>query len=68
MLRVSKKKTSYSHTGSPRLFTADMEQIVPSCSSMETTAEMEAKYPTNQDGVRLFELFTGDDIFAHHEE
>jgi hypothetical protein len=43
-----------------------MEQVVPSCSSIAD--EMEASYPTNQDGVKLFELFTGDDIFAHHEE
>lgn len=34
----------------------------------ETTGGMEVMYATNQDGVKLFELFTGEDIFAHHDE
>lgn len=52
------------------LYITDMEQVVPNCMQGATceTSEMEVKYATNEDGVKLFELFTGDDIFAHHEE
>lgn len=46
-----------------------MEQVVPnSIQGSVAAGGMEMKYATNQDGVKLFELFTGDDIFAHHEE
>lgn len=30
--------------------------------------EIESTFSTNKDGIKLFQLFTGDDIFAHHEE
>ena len=32
--------------------------------------ETKATFSTNKDGIKLFQLFTGDanDIFAHHEE
>lgn len=47
----------------------DMEQVVPdSVQEIGATGGMKVNYATNQDGVKLFELFTGDDIFAHHEE
>lgn len=47
---------------------ADSEQVVPECSPVQEKEAAEVEYSMNKDGVKLLNLFTGDDIFAHHEE
>ena len=44
--------------------------MVPESNLLEEAerGEMKVEYATNKDGVKLLQLFTGDDIFAHHEE
>ena len=51
---------------------AGQEQVVPSCSPIVETGEVEVSYgekdvPGNKDGIKILELFAGDDIFAHEE-
>ena len=52
---------------------ADQEQVVPSynspvCGEDSDVVDVKRKLPENREGVKPLDLFTGDEIFACHEE